>query len=136
MSSPSKETGAARKSVSRAGYVKALTNKWRCPDDQYALAGPYLSKTVHRSSPLTHRHAALQHYRLIPVRRQHRGKGVDVRDSSGEHEAVPPAPQGGCHIGDDLGVAILVGDESAVQFRERYWRRQVDIVGAESVSWT
>jgi hypothetical protein len=76
-------------------------------------------------------HVALQHERLVSACGQQGGEDFYVRDPSGEHEAVAPAPQRGRDVGDDLAVACGVRDQSAVHFGERTGRGQVDIVGAE-----
>jgi hypothetical protein len=56
---------------------------------------------------------------------------LDVRDASGEHEAVAPAPQRGAHVGDESGVACFVQGEGAVRCGDHVRSGWFPIVGAE-----
>jgi len=111
--------------------VEALADERCCADDEYAVAGLGIGETVDRGAPVGDGHAALQHERLVSACGQQGGEDFYVRDPSGEHEAVAPAPQRGRDVGDDLAVACLVSDESVVHLGERTGRGQVDIVAAE-----
>lgn len=131
MSSPSKENRSREEQRVERWSVEALADERRGTDDEHTFSGLGLGEAVRRGSPVACRDSALQDERLMSARGQQGRESFHVRDPSGKHEAVAPTAQCGIHIGDDLGVACLVRDESAVQFGERRGARQVDAVGAE-----
>src|SRR5262249_52824447 len=94
--------------------VEAFADEWCCSDEENAVTGSGLGEVVHGGSPVAGRHAALQHERLVPARGQQGCEGVQVCDAAGEYQTVAATRQCCGHVGDDLGVACLVGDQGAV----------------------
>lgn len=103
------------------GGVEALADERRGADDQDAVAGLRVGEAVHHRPTLGGAHSSLQDERFVSAQPKHGREDVHLGDSSGEYQAVPSAAEGCREVCDDLGVALLIGDEGAVYGGQGAW---------------
>ena len=111
--------------------VEPLSNERCGTDDEYAVAGLSVSETINCRAAGDSTHTALQNYRVVAAFGQHGGQGIDVGDSPGEDEAVAASGLGLADVFNDLGVAVAVGDKSAMCLSDGARRGDIESVVAE-----
>jgi len=99
--------------------VETFTGEGGCADDQDGIARSGFRELSDDSSAFGYGHATLQDVWAQAATGQLGGKGLHVRNSSGQNEAVPSAAKGLDNVADDLFVSYLIGHEGTVYVSQR-----------------